>query len=98
MSARKSVLKVFIIIILAVFLLSTGLISVLYLWGKGDSTWTGDTLSWDITSWTIVDSWISDTTSLDSETLDSGATELPQITREEAAKKMQELLSGTQNN
>lgn len=84
MSARKSVLKVFIIIILAVFLLSTGLISVLYLGGSSNSNWTGDVLSWD-----VVESGISDALPLD-----SGVTELPQITKEEAAQKMQALLSG----
>lgn len=83
MSAKKSVLKVFIIIILGVFLLSTWLISVLYLWGnKNTPTWT-----WDVISW-VVDSWIVD------ESVDSNPVELPKVTKEEASQKIQELLSG----
>ncbi|EKD24833.1 MAG: hypothetical protein ACD_80C00147G0007 [uncultured bacterium (gcode 4)] len=57
MAARKSLLKVFVIIILAVFLLSTGLISVLYLGGATNTPWTGDISSWDaiptVLSWDI---------------------------------------------
>jgi hypothetical protein len=41
MATRKKVLKVLIIIILAIFLLSTGLISVMYL-GGNTTTGTGD--------------------------------------------------------
>lgn len=48
MAARKNVLKVFVIIILAVFLLSTGLISVLYLGWNKNAPWTGDIASWDV--------------------------------------------------
>ena len=44
MSAKKKALKFLIIIILAIFLLSTGLISVLYLGGKGNSNGTGEVL------------------------------------------------------
>ena len=44
MAAKKKVLKVFIILILAVFLLSTGLVSLLYLGGK-NSAGTGEVLS-----------------------------------------------------
>lgn len=71
MTARKKVLKFFIIIILAVFLLSTGLISVLYLGGNTSVSWTWDVLSWDVVAQTwmvatwiiekkIVDTWISE--------------------------------------
>ena len=45
MTARKKVLKFLIIIILAIFLLSTGLISVLYLGGSKNISGTGDIAS-----------------------------------------------------
>jgi len=46
MSSKKTVLKVFIIIILAVFLLSTALVSVMYLTGnKNAVSETGDVAS-----------------------------------------------------
>ena len=72
MTGRKKVLKFFIIIILAIFLLSTGLISVLYLgWSKGTS-WTGDVLSWDIVlqTWNTT-TWIVDTKPVDTKTVDT---------------------------
>ena len=40
MTARRKVLKLFIIVILAVFLVSTGLISVMYLGNKKNSAET----------------------------------------------------------
>lgn len=71
MTAKKKLLKIFIIIILAIFLLSTGLISVLYL--GGNTTWTGDILSWDIVveTWTldaeIIETWIEEDWLIDTE-------------------------------
>ena len=57
MSSKKTVLKVFIIIILAVFLLSTALVSVMYLSGNKNATnGTGDVLTGDISIETGVDS------------------------------------------
>ncbi|MCX6824726.1 MAG: hypothetical protein NTY80_00740 [candidate division SR1 bacterium] len=51
MTTQKKLLKVFIIIILAIFLLSTGLISVLYLGGSKNATpSTGDVVSGDVVS------------------------------------------------
>lgn len=65
MTAKKKVLKFFIVFILAVFLLSTGLISVLYLGGANNTSGTWDVLSWDTTTqtgieitWTVVDAWV----------------------------------------
>lgn len=64
MTSRKKILKVFIIIILAVFLLSTGLMSLLYLGGAAtqnsesgtgenlEMTWTTTNLSTgDVGTW-----------------------------------------------
>ncbi len=87
MSAKKKALKFLIIIILAIFLLSTGLISVLYLGGKGNSNGTGEVLLWD-----AIESGIDVSTG--SETIDTGAAQLPEMTREEAAKQIQQILSG----
>ncbi|MFA6256362.1 MAG: hypothetical protein WC606_04210 [Candidatus Absconditabacterales bacterium] len=84
MSAQKKLLKFFIIIILAVFLLSTGLISVLYLGGKNTTNGTGDVLSGD-----IIDSEV-----ITGDTIDSGVVALPTVTKEEASKKLQQTLSG----
>ena len=55
MTTRKKVLKFFIVLILAVFLLSTGLISVLYLGGAKNTSWTWDVLSWDASLQTGID-------------------------------------------
>ncbi len=83
MSAKKSVLKIFIIIILAVFLLSTWLISVLYLWGNKNTA----NQDWSL-SWAVTESWITD------ETTGTVANELPEVSKEEATQKIQQLLSG----
>ncbi|HMS91324.1 MAG TPA: hypothetical protein PKC87_03835 [Candidatus Absconditabacterales bacterium] len=64
MTAKKKLLKVFIIIILAIFLLSTGLISVLYL--GGNTPGTGDVLSGDI---------IVETGTIDTEIIETGTQE-----------------------
>ncbi len=70
MTARKKVLKFLIIVILAIFLLSTGLISVLYLGWTKNTTWTGDVLSWTTLSWNTsstwtIDSWVIATKAVD---------------------------------
>ena len=73
--------KVLIIIILAVFLLITGLTSVMYL--------TGDTNSSDAQSWTVADTGIVATTGI----VDTGKV-IPTMTKEEAQKQLEQLLSG----
>lgn len=58
MTTKKKLLNALIIFILAVFLLSTALISVLYL--GGNNTWTDENLSWDTTleTWTLDTPWV----------------------------------------
>ena len=83
MAAQKKVLKVFIILILAIFLLSTGLISVLYLGGKGTDG-TGEVLSGAVETPVV-----TDTTSVD-----TGTVELPTLTKEQASQQLKASLSG----
>lgn len=83
MSAKKSLLKIFIIVILGVFLLSTWLISVLYLWGNKNAA----NQTWDVISWALIESWIVETTG-------TVTPETPVISKEEASQKIQQLLSG----
>ena len=58
MNSQKRILKVFIIFILAVFLLSTGLVSVMYLAdSKSAGSQTGENLSGTVTTTGVVASW-----------------------------------------
>lgn len=83
MTTQRKVLKFFIIIILAVFLLATGLTSVMYLAGNKNSA---DTTSWaDSLSWTDI--------VVETPAIDTGKT-LPTMTKEEAQKQLEQLLSG----
>lgn len=83
MTTQRKVLKWFIIMILAVFLLSTGLVSVMYLANNGTTT---DQLSWaDSLPWT-------ETPVVETAPVETGAT-LPTMTKEEAARQLQQLLS-----
>ncbi len=83
MTTQRKILKLFIIIILAVFLLATWLTSVMYLAGNKNSA---DTTSWaDSLSWTK--------TVVETVAVDTGKA-LPSITKQEAQKQLQELLSG----
>lgn len=83
MTTQRKVLKLFIIIILAVFLLATGLTSVMYLAGKWPTT--------DVATWADSTSWIQAV--VETAAIDTGKT-LPTMTKEEAQKQLQELLSG----
>jgi hypothetical protein len=85
MTAQRKILKFFIIIILAVFLLSTWLVSVMYLAGKGGTT--------DVTSWADALSW-TQTPLVEAPSIDTGKDLPPTMTKEEAAKQLQQLLSG----
>lgn len=86
MTTQRKILKGLIIIILAIFLLSTWLVSVMYLANKNTTgTWSLET--WvDLQSWTIVE------TGLDT-TVDTWKV-LPTLTKEEASKELQNMLSG----
>lgn len=83
MTTQRKVLKLFIIIILAVFLLATGLTSVMYLAGKWPTT--------DVATGADSISWIQavvETAAIDTSKV------LPTLTKEEAQKQLEELLSG----
>ena len=82
MTTQRKVLKLFIIIILAVFLLATGLTSVMYLAGKWSPT--------DVTTWADSASWIQAV--VETAAIDTGKV-LPTMSKEEAQKQLQELLS-----
>ncbi len=60
MATRKTFLKALIIIILAIFLLSTGLMSVLYLSNKAPANGTGDIVDSGAVavSWSVATSWV----------------------------------------
>lgn len=80
MAAKKKILKLFIIIILAVFLLSTWLISVLYLGGSKNTIGTGDALSWDLLSWnTDVQSWNIATWTVDTKNIATWASTIKTV-------------------
>lgn len=84
MTTQRKVLKLFIIIILAVFLLATGLTSVMYLAGKGGTT--------DVATWADSTSWTDIPVVVETAAVDTGKV-LPTLTKEEAQKQLQELLS-----
>jgi hypothetical protein len=84
MTTQRKVLKLFIIVILAVFLLATGLTSVMYLAGNNNSA--------DTTSWADSLSWV-EIPVVETATVDTGKV-LPTMSKEEAQKQLQELLSG----
>lgn len=82
MTTQRKVLKMFIIIILAVFLLATGLTSVMYLASPKNSV--DQASGTDLLSWT--------TTVVETPAIDTGKT-LPTMTKEEAQKQLEQLLS-----
>ena len=80
MGARRKILKFFIIIILAVFLLATGLTSVMYLAGNKNVA--------EVDSWAVADTGI-----VAADAVDTGVV-VPTMTKEEAQKQLEQLLSG----
>lgn len=91
MTTKKKFLKITIIFILVFFVAVTWLSMIVpYIGGNKNTQGT-----WDITSWAIIESWVTDTV-VDT-TVDTGATQLPELTKEEASKKLQETLSGLNN-
>ncbi|MCX6822991.1 MAG: hypothetical protein NTX91_03245 [candidate division SR1 bacterium] len=84
MTTQRRILKFFIIIILAVFLLATALTSVMYLAGKGPTT--------DVASG--ADSLSGAQTSVvETPAVDTGKA-LPTMTKAEAQKQLEQLLGG----
>jgi len=82
MISKKKASKIVIIFILFVFLVITWLSAVVPYIGKTTPNGT-----WDIASWTTDTEVITWTAS------DTGTIELPKMTKEEASKKLQQLLS-----
>ena len=85
MTTKSRFVKLTIIFILIFFVLVTGLSMIVPYIGKDSSPWTWDIVSWDvntqIVTWTVV-------------TGDTETPKIPEITKEEASKKIQQLLSG----
>ncbi len=85
MATKNRFVKLTIIFILVFFVLVTWLSMIVPYIGKDSSTWTWDIASWDVT--TEIVTWVVVTG-------DTETAKIPEITKEEASKKLQQMLSG----